>query len=62
MSSLFYLCSSQVEGQIRTVCWEIEWGKRRRGWMESGQEEEEGSREVVLAHATGVDRHSQEGV
>lgn len=48
---LLYLCSSQVKGQIRTVCWEIEWGEEEEeaggSHLMTGQQEEEGSGEVV---------------
>ena len=36
MKRLLYLCSSQVRGQIRTVCWEMEWGKEEVGGVGGG--------------------------
>lgn len=50
MDCLLYLCSSEVKGQIRTVCQEIKWGRKKR-WQGSHlmteEEEEEGSGGVV---------------
>lgn len=52
MDCLLYLCSSQVGGQIRTVCGEMEWGVKEEeeeevGHLMTGQEEEEGRGEVI---------------